>query len=243
MVLEISSLVGQRRSRKGAGGSGRWAVCTSAAAGGELSTTNGRSPHLGGRGRPARLMPNEQSPQEVRASGKNSSRQSPRPVQKAPPLSRKGCASAQKLSSANGPARAWCIYVHQLGTLHSPIPPENSLNPSRHPVTRGVMGAGSPQPGQRGVTGSGPCARDGRCKHPHAVARWALTSGPQKCERKRRAHVVKASKLSGRPKCVGGNVPRWLDGPKSWPWDPRRRAAGWPPQGGLVPEKKFEINL
>ena len=34
-------------ARKGAGGSGRWGVCTSAAAGGELSTTNGRSPHLG----------------------------------------------------------------------------------------------------------------------------------------------------------------------------------------------------
>ena len=176
-------------AREGSGGSGQWGVCTSAAAGGELPTTKGRSPHLGGRSGPARFMPNEQSPQEVRASGKNSSRQSPRPVQKAPPLRREGCASARKLSSANRPARAWCIYVHQLGTLHSPIPPENSLNPSRHPVTRGVMGAGSPEPGQGGATGCGPCARDGRCKHPRAVARRELTGGPRKCESKRRAHA------------------------------------------------------
>ena len=144
-------------------------------------------------GEVVRTTPNEKSPQEVRASGRNSSRQSPRPVQKAP-LSGEGCGSAQKLSSANRPARAWCIYVHQLGTLHSPIPPENSLNPSRHPVTRGVMGAGSPEPGQGGATGCGPCARDGRCKHPRAVARRELTGGPRKCERKRRAHVAQGLK-------------------------------------------------
>ena len=122
-------------ARKGAGGPGRWAVYTSAAVGGELSPTKGRSSHLGGRDGSARYTLNEQPHQEVRATARSSSRQSPRPVQKAPPLSRKGCASAQKLSSANGPARAWCIYVHPTAATRSPIPPENSLQTSTHPVT------------------------------------------------------------------------------------------------------------
>ena len=52
-------------AREGTGGSGRWAVCTSAAAGGELSPTTGRSSCLGGRGRSAQYMPNEQpAPEE-----------------------------------------------------------------------------------------------------------------------------------------------------------------------------------
>ena len=130
-----------------------------------LSSTNARSPHLGGRSEAARFMPNEQHPPEVRASAQKSSRQRPRPVQKAPPLRCEGCASAQKRSSTIPAARAWCIRVHQLGMLHSPIRHKNSLHPPTHPLTRGVMGAGSPQPGQGGATGSGPCARDGRCKH------------------------------------------------------------------------------
>ena len=104
LVVDDSSMIRMQvcrtrfSAREGAGGPGRWALRTSAAAGGELSTTKGRNPHLGDGSGSARFMPNEQSPQEVRASGKKSSRQSPRPVQKAPPLSREGCASAQKLS-------------------------------------------------------------------------------------------------------------------------------------------------
>ena len=79
--------------------------------------------------------------------------------------------------------------VHPLSVPHSPMPPQNFLKPSTHPVTRGVMDAGSPSRGHGRATGSGPCARDGRRKHPRAVARWELTNGPRKCERKHRAHV------------------------------------------------------
>ena len=94
-------------AREGTGGSGRWAVCTSGAAGGELSTTKGRSSHLGGRGRSARCTPNEQPPQEVRATARSSSRQSLHLIS-AWNLPKGPCAGERKLSSANGPAlRLW----------------------------------------------------------------------------------------------------------------------------------------
>ena len=44
------------------------------------------------------------------------------------------CQSAKTVVS-HGPARAWCIYVHPTAATRSPIPPENSLQPSTHPVT------------------------------------------------------------------------------------------------------------
>ena len=77
-------------AREGAGGPGRWALRTSAAAGGELSTTDGRSPYLGGRSEAGRYMPNEQTPPKVRAPGRISSRQSLRPVQTRSTVRRKG---------------------------------------------------------------------------------------------------------------------------------------------------------
>ena len=79
--------------------------------------------------------------------------------------------------------------VHPLSVPHSPMPPQNFLKPSTHPVTRGVMGAGSLSRGHGSAAGSGLCARDGQCRHPPAVAHMELKGGPRKCDRKRRAHV------------------------------------------------------
>ena len=59
-------------------------------------------------------------------------------------IERGGWASSQKLPALCGLARAWCINMHQLGVLHSLLPPKNSLDPPTHRLTRGAMGAGSP---------------------------------------------------------------------------------------------------
>ena len=54
------------------------ATRTSTLTGGEISTTPCRSRHVDGRDEPDQLMPNELPLPEVRASARNSSRQSPR---------------------------------------------------------------------------------------------------------------------------------------------------------------------
>ena len=57
-------------AREGVGGSAREAVCTSTAAGGGLSAAARRSSLLGGHGKVAQNMTNEQDPPKVRASAK-----------------------------------------------------------------------------------------------------------------------------------------------------------------------------
>ena len=165
------------------------AARTSTLTGGEISTRPCRSRHVDSSGESARTMPNEPSPPEVRASARNSSRQSPRPVQMTPPLSRGEWVSALKLEFSGGAARGWCIMVHQLGVPHPSMPHQKSLYPPTCPVTRGVMGAGPQQRGRGSVTGLGLCAGKGRCRHLPAVARRGLERRRQKRAGKRRAHV------------------------------------------------------
>ena len=114
------------------------AARTSTLTGGEISTRPCRSRHVDSSGESARTMPNEPSPPEVRASARNSSRQSPRPVQMTPPLSRGEWVSALKLEFSGGAARGWCIMVHQLGVPHPSMPHQKIPVPSHVPGdTRG----------------------------------------------------------------------------------------------------------
>ena len=100
-----------------------------------------------------------------------------------------GVGQCSKTVVSHALTRTWCFYVHPRAAPRSPIPTKNSLQPSTHPVTQGIMGAGSLSQGHGNATGSGLCARDGQCRHPPAVAHMELKGGPRKCDRKRRAHV------------------------------------------------------
>ena len=131
-------------AREGVGGSAREAVCTSTAAGGGLSAAARRSSLLGGHDKVAQNMTNEQDPPKVRASAKKFISTKRETCTKDDTTERGGWASSQKLPALCATARAWCINMHQLGVLHSLLPPKNSLDPPTHRLTRGAMGAGSP---------------------------------------------------------------------------------------------------
>ena len=131
-------------AREGVGGSAREAVCTSTAAGGGLSAAARRSSLLGGHGKVAQNMTNEQDPPNVRASAKKFISTKRETCTKDDTTERGGWASSLKLSSTFPLARRWCISMHQLRVLHSLLPPKNSLDPPTHRLTRGAMGAGSP---------------------------------------------------------------------------------------------------
>ena len=131
-------------AREGVGGSAREAVCTSTAAGGGLSAAARRSSLLGGHGKVAQNMTNEQDPPKVRALAKKIISTKLGTCTKDDTTERGGWASSQKLPAEIPTARAWCINMHPLGVLHSLLPLENSLDPPTHRLTQGAMGAGSP---------------------------------------------------------------------------------------------------
>ena len=112
--------------------------------GGGLSAAARRSSLLGGHSKAAQNMPNEQPPPKVRALAKKIISTKLETCTKDDTTERGGWASSQKLPALCGLARAWCINMHQLGVLHSLLPPENSLDPPTHRLTQGAMGAGSP---------------------------------------------------------------------------------------------------
>ena len=184
-------------ARKGAGGPGRWAVYTSAAVGGELSPTKGRSSHLGDRSEAARFMPNEQYPPEVRASGRNSSRQSLHPVG-ARNLRKGPDGVVEKLSSTFPLARAWCINMHQLGVIHCPMDPINFWDCCSRRLTRGGQVCRTSM-GMQG--GQGKFSRRGtrRAWEMTLASRGRLTRHTPSPVRTFRRAKTRASVLSGAP--------------------------------------------
>ena len=102
-------------ARKGAGGSGRWGVCTSAAAGGELSTTTCRKPHLEGRSEAARFMPNEEPPPCCRGGAHRLSRGASNPL--ARPVARVAHLHARR-------SRAIHIYIPSPPPCATPAAPD-----------------------------------------------------------------------------------------------------------------------
>ena len=111
-------------AREGVGGSAREAACTSTAAGGGLSAAARRSSLLGGHGKVAQNMTNEQDPPKVRALAKKIISTKLETCTKDDTTERGGWASSKKLPVLCAIARAWCINMHQLGVLHSLLPPK-----------------------------------------------------------------------------------------------------------------------
>ena len=184
-------------AREGTGGHTRWALCTSAAAGGQLLTATGRNPQLGGRSETARYMTNEQNPPKVRASRRNSSRQSLHPVG-ARNLRKGPDGVVEKRSSTFPLARAWCINMHQLGVIHCPMDPKNFWDCCSRRLTRGcqVCRAGM---GMQG--GQGKLSRRGtrRAWEMTLASRGRLTRHTPSPVRTFRRANSRASVLSGAP--------------------------------------------